>query len=212
MAPAYVSAPKVRKIGSFFYFSPFYWDQWGLDDDDLFHRYSHVAFNGFDGIEKQTPPRPPPSPTPASSPLESRDGSDAYFSCCRLEDAVEVVPCRSQPQPTGFGLVEPQSVGTVTGLLVHYANGDRASVGSFRFDWAERPCAVRQADRLYLGRARKGGWVREVRNSPPPPDDEDLAEVDWAEIPLSGTLEWWSARDRVKVEHIVEHIVADGSH
>ncbi|KXX73655.1 putative tRNA sulfurtransferase [Madurella mycetomatis] len=129
-------------------------------------------------------------PYPLSLIPQSRPTTLArsFFSSCKLEDVAEVTLCRSRRR----------SPGGVIGLLVRYANGDRACVGSFRFDWASEPYLVGKASRLYLGCSREPQWVKDVRLEPPA-DDGGLS---WMAVPWSGTLEWWFSAKRCEVHHI----------
>lgn len=119
-----------------------------------------------------------------------------YFSSCRLEDVVEVALCR-----TRLGGVSEDAV---TGLLVRYANGDRACVGSFRFDWASPARQVGRTGRLYIGCGQRLNCVRDVRIEPPLVDNG----LSWMEVPLSGKLEWWSSVGSCRVYHIRDPVNA----
>lgn len=117
------------------------------------------------------------------------DFRERHFSFCRLQNVAEVIPCRSPPG-------QKYAEGAVIGMLVRYANGDRACVGAFRFDWAAEPCETGRTRKLYLG----CGWgrVMDVGNHLPAAD----GGLSWTEIPLEGKLEWWFTYDRAEVHHI----------
>jgi hypothetical protein len=118
------------------------------------------------------------------------DPSDRYFSSCRLKNIVEVTPCRSPPG-------QQYAEGAVIGMLVRYANGDRACVGAFRFDWAAGEALCIQ--KLYLGYGQ--GRVMDVRNDMPAADDGPDG-LSWTEVPLEGKLEWWFSYDAAEVHHV----------
>lgn len=193
---SYLCVHKPDKDRASLYYAAFGWEQRlpALPGEGGY--YAHLALEQTERVE----PRDWPSSfVPASPPIVRRGRSrNQYFSSCRLENAVEVVPCRSR-----LGGV---SANAVTGLLVRYANGDRACVGSFRFDWAGETCEVGRGGRLYIGCGRHPESVRDVRNEPPPVDNG----LSWLEVPLSGKLEWWSLAETWKVYHIRDAVDAQG--
>jgi hypothetical protein len=119
---------------------------------------------------------------------------ERYFSSCRLEDVVELIPCRCRRH-------EYCPVGMVTGMLVRYANGDRACVGSFRFDWAEASCEVGPGGRFWLGCSYEPKMVVAVSNEAPPLG-YTYDGLSWVEVPCEGKLEWWFWYYQNEVHHI----------
>ena len=120
--------------------------------------------------------------------MEVKYSEERFFSSCSLENVVEVTLCRSQGgYPDG-----------IIGMLVRYANNDRACVGAFRFDWASETCHVGEAKRLYIGCSQEPRWVKDVRVEPP----AEGSELSWMAVPWSGKLEWWFSREQSAVYHI----------
>lgn len=161
-------------------------------DDYIFHFAYH-------GATLPVPQKCPAPFEPSSLPMEAGHQYRLYFSSLNLENVIEVTLCVSK------GDFFPEGV---CGLLVRYANGDKACVGSFRFDWAAETYQVRRGDGLYLGITEKPNhftydkepplrWVREVRFDSPVEKDG----VSWMAVPWSGKLEFWLSRQQSRVYH-----------
>lgn len=153
---------------------PFTWP-----DEENFHL-------AFDNPEPSVPLDLAPF-IPTSPAMKGEEKGERFFSTCRLSNVVEVTLCRSQG---GY----PDSI---IGMLVKYANGDRACVGAFRFDWASEPCQVGQAGTLDIGCTQEPRWVRDIQLEPPPVD----SNLAWMTVPWSGRLEWWFSRKQSAVYH-----------
>lgn len=78
----------------------------------------------------------------------------------------------------------------VVGMLLHYVDGHRESVGQYRLDWSIEPITVGETDRLYIcGKRTKKSWgyVATVAAGPP----LNRAEGCWLDVAQTGLLEWW---------------------
>lgn len=76
------------------------------------------------------------------------------------------------------------------GMLLHYADGHRESIGQFRLDWAVEPIMVAKLEKLYFcGKRTKKSWgyVAHVTTEPP----ASRARSSWLDVDQAGTLEWW---------------------
>jgi hypothetical protein len=185
---SYVCVQKPDRHGASLYFGAFEWEQRRIPAPGKSGSHAHFAFDKREPVEPREWPR---SFVPASPPIARDPNSmNQFFSSCRLDNLVEVVPCRSRQVGAWAG--------SVMGLLFRYANGDRACVGSFRFDWAGETCEVGRTGRLYIGYGGKPKSVRDISNEPPPVN----MGLYWREVPLSGKLEWWSLLGEGKVYHV----------
>ncbi|KAJ4053007.1 hypothetical protein NW756_007734 [Fusarium oxysporum] len=170
-----------------------------------------VAPRLLDNHTEASPPRQTPlGAMPRFNPLHT-----LHYSSSSLENVTEVIVCRSKNEKdTGvirhFDLENRRMVESpykkVAGLLLRYADGSEASVGCFRFDWAETPLTRDDARGLFVG-TRPGKIVQ----IPPhvaavgitPPEAE--GEFTWMEMPWTGVLEWWFNPDSLdtSITHIL---------
>lgn len=137
-----------------------------------------------------------------------------HYSSSSLENVTEVIVCKSKNEKdTGvirhFDLENSRMVESpykkVAGLLLRYADGSEASVGCFRFDWAETPLTTDDARGLFVG-TRPGKIVQipphvaAVSTAPP----EAEGEFTWMEMSWTGVLEWWFNPDSLdtSITHI----------
>ncbi|KAF5622169.1 uncharacterized protein FTJAE_11030 [Fusarium tjaetaba] len=158
---------------------------------------------------------PPPSQTPLGTMPRFNPLHTLHYSSASLENITEVLVCKSKNErDTGvirhFDLENSRLVEApykkVAGLLFRYADGSEASVGCFRFDWAETPLARDGSRGLFVG-TRPGKIVQ----IPPhvaavdikPPEAE--GEFTWMEMPWAGVLEWWFNPDNLdtSITHIL---------
>lgn len=116
-------------------------------------------------------------------------------------DVASVTVCRSKcEKDTGiirqFDLanrcLQETKYQKVSGLMFQYADGHEASVGFFRFDWADPPLMTNDSRRLFIGTrpgtiAQLPPHVASIRVVPPETKDEWT----WIDLPWSGILEWW---------------------
>jgi len=115
----------------------------------------------------------PPMQTPSFN-LRSRG---YFYTAAPLDRVVAVTPCQ-------------QTESLITGLLLHYSNGDRACVGMFRLDRAGVKMHVSNSQMLCLGFARtsrKQPYVVMVTLEP----TTDASTYQWLCLPWKGELEWW---------------------
>lgn len=183
-----------------------------------------VFFSPSDhGIPLIVAPRLLDNHTGASSPRQTPLGAmprfnplhTLHYSSSSLENVTEVIVCKSKnKKDTGvirhFDLENSRMVESpykkVAGLLLRYADGSEASVGCFRFDWAETPLTRDDARGLFVG-TRPGKIVQipphvaSVGITPP----EAEGEFTWMEMPWTGVLEWWFNPDSLdtSITHIL---------
>ncbi|KAF5585300.1 hypothetical protein FPCIR_8381 [Fusarium pseudocircinatum] len=159
------------------------------------------------------------APSPRQTPLGTMPRFNPlhtlHYSSASLENIAEVLVCKSKnKRDTGvirsFDLENSCFVENyykkIAGLLFRYADGSEASVGCFRFDWAETPLARDGSRGLFVG-TRPGKIVQ----IPPhvaavdigPPEAE--REFTWMEMPWTGVLEWWFNPDNLdtSITHIL---------
>uniref|UniRef100_A0A0D2Y5S9 Uncharacterized protein n=1 Tax=Fusarium oxysporum (strain Fo5176) TaxID=660025 RepID=A0A0D2Y5S9_FUSOF len=115
-----------------------------------------VAPRLLDNHTGASPPRQTPlGAMPRFNPLHT-----LHYSSSSLENVTEVIVCKSKNEKdTGvirhFDLENSRMVESpykkVAGLLLRYADGSEASVGCFRFDWAETPLTTDDARGLFVG-------------------------------------------------------------
>lgn len=78
----------------------------------------------------------------------------------------------------------------VVGMLLHYADGHRESIGQVRLDWVVEPIMVSELEKLYFrGKRTKKSWgyVAYVTTEPP----ASRGRTNWLDVGRAGTLEWW---------------------
>ncbi|EMT65791.1 hypothetical protein FOC4_g10007902 [Fusarium odoratissimum] len=170
-----------------------------------------VAPRLLDNHTETSPPRQTPlGAMPRFNPLHT-----LHYSSSSLENVTEVIVCKSENEKdTGvirhFDLENSRMVESpyqkVAGLLLRYADGSEASVGCFRFDWAETPLTTDGARGLFVG--TRPGKIAQI---PPhvaavgitPPEAE--GEFTWMEMPWTGVLEWWFNPDSLdtSITHIL---------
>ncbi|PNP74794.1 hypothetical protein FNYG_11931 [Fusarium nygamai] len=160
---------------------------------------------------------PPPRQTPFGAIPRFNPLHTLHYSSASLENITQVLVCKSKNEKdTGvirhFDLENSRLVETpykkIAGLLFRYADGSEASVGCFRFDWAETPLARDGTRGLFVG--TKPGKIVQI---PPhvasvgikPPEAE--GEFTWMEMPWTGVLEWWFNPDNLdtSITHILEY-------
>lgn len=94
----------------------------------------------------------------------------------------------------------------IAGLLFRYADGSEATVGCFRFDWAETTLTRDGSGGLFVG--TRPGKVVQI---PPHVAAVDIKpqeaerEFTWVEMPWTGVLEWWFNPDSLdtSITHIL---------
>lgn len=110
-----------------------------------------------------------------------------FHSSCSLQNIVKIEPC----------IIED---GVISGLLLHYADGHRECVGTFRLDKVDRRQTVflNPDDELHF--RLKSWWAVYPRNAPrgvagvgtEPSDSREPGLRTWS-VPQRGRLEWWYA-------------------
>lgn len=78
----------------------------------------------------------------------------------------------------------------VVGMLLHYADGHRESIGQVRLGWVVEPIVVTELEKLCLHGKRtekSWGYVAYVTTEPP----ARLDGSNWLEVGRAGILEWW---------------------
>ncbi|KAI7764638.1 hypothetical protein LZL87_003843 [Fusarium oxysporum] len=159
------------------------------------------------------------APSPRQTPLGAMPRFNPlhtlHYSSASLENITEVLVCKSKNEKDmgvirHFDLENSRMVETpykkVAGLLLRYADGSEASVGCFRFDWAETPLTRDDARGLFVG-TRPGKIVQipphvaAVSTALP----EEEGEWTWMELPWAGVLEWWFNPESLdtSITHIV---------
>ncbi|KAL3590745.1 hypothetical protein FPOAC2_12947 [Fusarium poae] len=121
------------------------------------------------------------APQPVSPHPDLRSCEDFHWSQARVENIVAVTPCRRVKEgSTKF-----------IGLLLHYSDGKRESVGQVRIDSLSPPLAIGSSSRLYLGfntNDEKRPYIARIEISDAHPDQTvDL----WFEVCWNGIIEWW---------------------
>ncbi|KAF5681481.1 hypothetical protein FDENT_8103 [Fusarium denticulatum] len=158
---------------------------------------------------------PSPRQTPVGTMPRFNPLHTLHYSSASLENITEVLVCKSKnKKDTGviryFDLENSCLVENpyekIAGLLFRYADGSEASVGCFRFDWAETPLARDGSRGLFVG-TRPGKIVQipphvaavDIR----PPEAE--GEFTWMEMPWTGIVEWWFNPDNLdtSITHIL---------
>ncbi|CVL10586.1 uncharacterized protein FPRN_12820 [Fusarium proliferatum] len=144
---------------------------------------------------------PSPRQTPLGTVPRFNPLHTLHYSSSSLENITEVLVCKSKNEKDmgvirQFDLENSRMVETsykkVAGLLLRYVDGSEASVGCFRFDWAETPLTRGDSRGLFVG-TRPGKIVQipphvaAVSTAPP----EAEGEFTWMEMPWTGVLEWW---------------------
>ncbi|QGI86720.1 hypothetical protein CEK25_013449 [Fusarium fujikuroi] len=106
-------------------------------------------------IAAPSPRQTPLGAVPRFNPLHT-----LHYSSSSLENITEVLVCKSKNEKDmgvirQFDLENCRMVETsykkVAGLLLRYADGSEASVGCFRFDWAETPLTRGDSRGLFVG-------------------------------------------------------------
>ncbi|KAF5544032.1 hypothetical protein FPHYL_11139 [Fusarium phyllophilum] len=158
---------------------------------------------------------PSPSQTPLGTMPRFNPFHTLHYSSAPLENITEVLVCRSKNEKDRgvlryFDLENSRLVETpykkVTGILFRHADGREASLGCFRFDWAETPLARDGSRGLFVG-TRPGKIVQIPPHvaavSTAPPEAEE--EFTWMEMPWTGVLEWWFNPDNLdtSITHIL---------
>lgn len=123
------------------------------------------------------------SPCPESTYLE-----DYFYTWARLDHVKEVSLCRSTTGPRAI----------VIGLLLHYPEGRRASVGQVRLDCQEAPMRVEGSEGMWLGFNTLGFPRVDSIHFSRPSRAPDLV---YLAIPWRGRLEWWFSHRQCKVYH-----------
>ncbi|KAF5613292.1 uncharacterized protein FSUBG_1022 [Fusarium subglutinans] len=140
---------------------------------------------------------------PSFNPLRT-----IHYSSASLENITEVLVCKSKNQKDMGMILEldwenrrfiETPYRKVTGLLFRYADGTEASVGCFRFDWAETPLTRGDSTGLFFGTkpeqsSREPSHVAVVRVAPPE------GGFIWLGVPWAGVLEWWFSPDSLDTE------------
>nr|RBR00408.1 hypothetical protein FVER53263_10186 [Fusarium verticillioides] len=138
-----------------------------------------------------------------------------HYSSASLEDITEVLVCKSKNEKDKgvirhFDLENSRMIETpykkIAGLLFRYADGSEATVGCFRFDWAETTLTRDGSMGLFVG-TRPGKIVQ----IPPHVAAVDIrpqeaeGEFTWVEMPWTGVLEWWFNPDSLdtSITHIL---------
>ncbi|RSM16187.1 hypothetical protein CDV31_004650 [Fusarium ambrosium] len=96
---------------------------------------------GFDIPCPSSPRTPVLTSSLLSRPADPEFLDNPHWSCASVEDVVEVVPCRQT--------VKGETM--ITGLLLHYSDGNEASLGHMRLDRLDPAIAVDHSQKLYLG-------------------------------------------------------------
>ncbi|KAH7129632.1 hypothetical protein B0J13DRAFT_140093 [Dactylonectria estremocensis] len=129
---------------------------------------------------RASPDALPEVPRSISTPPYTQSNEIWLHSSCSLLGVVEVHPC----------INNTSAYRPVMGMLLHYADGHRESIGQFRLDWAVEPIIVAKLEKLYFcGKRTKKSWgyVAYVTTEPP----GSRAQSSWLDVGQAGTLEWW---------------------
>lgn len=116
--------------------------------------FFNLSFRGVHRLAVEEPVfrRSSPLLLAISSPYPFSHGTaDYFYSSASLEHVVEVTPCQR----------ELATYSPIIGLLLRYADGQRACVGEFRMDCIGETLEVDASHRLHLGFAR-------AKKTPPP--------------------------------------------
>lgn len=150
--------------------------------------FSNLSSRGVHWLAVEEPVfrRPSPLLLATSSPYPFSHGTADYF----YSSAVEVTPCQR----------ELATYSPIIGLLLRYADGQRACVGEFRMDCIGETLEVDASHRLHLGFAR-------AKKIPPHVSKlelchpQDGGSLRWLSVPWTGKLEWWFTYGHCKVHH-----------
>lgn len=114
-------------------------------------------------------------------------GGHFFHSEAMLNDATEVIPCRSA------------TTNRVSGLLLRYANGSEAALGVVRLDCLSRPVRLSRGDIMWLEfvKVEHTVFMRSVRFSRPPHGSTSH----WFPVPKHGRLEWWFSARECQITH-----------
>ncbi|KAM0417323.1 hypothetical protein ACHAPT_012639 [Fusarium lateritium] len=141
------------------------------------HRIHEIAFDDPPPNEN-APPAPPEAYLPHSDQpwlLEN-----AHWSSASVENVVKIVPCRQTMEGNMM----------ITGLLLCYSDGNKASLGHIRLDRLDPALQVDESKKLHLGFKKakcRGFYVAKVELS----TNELDSDMDgWFGVSWSGTLEW----------------------
>ncbi|TFB04218.1 hypothetical protein CCMA1212_004128 [Trichoderma ghanense] len=145
---------------------------------------SGITLLAFEDPRPMGPNLPFSPPPPSVEPPVRCLGHHFYSNHC-LTGLVRVTPCRAGDRP---GL---------TGMLLHYSNGHRESVGQVRLDCLCLPISLQDRTSWYLAfKAAAGGkffYLAAIMATPPSPDSGFEKVV---QLFFEGTLEWyWSSLD-----------------
>lgn len=135
---------------------------------------------GFDAPCPSFPSTPVLTSAPLSHPADPELLNNPHWSCASVEDVVEVVPCRQ--------IAKGETM--ITGLLLHYSDGNKASLGHMRLDRLDPAIAVDCSRNLHLGfKKTKDGhsYIAKIELST---CELDTDMDEWFEVSWSGNLEW----------------------
>lgn len=132
--------------------------------------------------------QPPPLPVPTSACPKAGDDEKYVHTFASFDGVVEVTPCRSNIIEFGPA---------ITGILLHYADGNHAVLGQVRLDKLESPINVRDASAMWLHFSLSS---LECPNVDGVTFEKPLGS-EYFEVPRHGTLEWWFSHLQCQVWH-----------
>ena len=122
-------------------------------------------------------------------PTARTERERVHYSEADLEDVTHLTPHQN---------IDSKKI---TGILLHYSDGRRACVGSFRLDHAGAPLDVRGAQVIHLGYGRSPrrweAFVMRIELEVPKGGDG----LEWRAVPLEGKFEWWLSRAGTTGDH-----------
>ncbi|KAL2686774.1 hypothetical protein Neosp_004316 [[Neocosmospora] mangrovei] len=135
---------------------------------------------GFDTPSLSLPSTPVLTSAPLSHPADPEFLNNPHWSCALVEDVVEVVPCRQT--------VKGETM--ITGLLLYYSDGNKASLGHMRLDRLDPAIVVDCSRNLHLGFKKTKDGLSYIAKIELSGCELDTDMDEWFEVSWSGTLEW----------------------
>ncbi|KAF5021324.1 hypothetical protein F66182_6646 [Fusarium sp. NRRL 66182] len=173
----------------------------GNPSNVYFDSYPHgITSFAFDSSK---PPPGPLQPLTLPQPLSSHPDIHANFhwSSASVDHVAEISICRRPSRDTS----------EILGLMLHYADGNRACLGQVRLDCLDPPFVVTPSQSLHLGSKTTAGKGPHIVRACISGTDEDRKSVEgseidiWFEVVWSGTVEWWFTDKQC-------HVWQDGRH